>query len=112
MEHAHPFYLEWWNLYRPPDAHEHNMSGVTSYDVGHHHRYAGMTEPADDVPGHVHAYAFETSFDDGHTHRIRGVTGPAIPLPDGRHYHVFGGVTTVAGRVPHSHRYGGATDVR
>ncbi|XID94557.1 YmaF family protein [Paenibacillaceae bacterium WGS1546] len=105
-QHSHKLYITSWDG-RP--VHVHAFSGVTSFNVGHSHRYAGVTAPAPTGVEHVHEYFTETSFDDGHTHLIRGRTGGAIPLPSGGHYHFFEGVTTVNGRTPHTHAYEGRT---
>lgn len=104
--HSHKLYITSWDG-RP--VHVHPFSGNTSYDVGHKHHYAGVTEPAPDGVPHVHAYRVETSFNAGHTHIIRGTTGPVIPLPGGGHYHYFEGYTTVSGMIPHKHKYSGNT---
>jgi hypothetical protein len=104
--HSHNLYITTWDG-RP--VHVHQFSGVTSFDVGHSHKFVGVTEPAPSGVPHTHRYFTFTSFDDGHRHEIRGVTGPAIPLPGGGHYHEFSGVTTTSGRIPHSHRYRGKT---
>jgi hypothetical protein len=106
--HSHHLYITSWNG-RP--VHNHHFSGMTSFNAGHDHQYAGITAPAPTGVPHTHRYFTVTSFDDGHEHEIQGVTGPAIPLPDGRHYHTFQGVTTVNGSHPHSHRYSGNTSV-
>ena len=89
--------------------HVHEFSGFTSHDVGHHHQYAGTTNPAPNTPNHAHDYETYISFDDGHRHLIRGRTGPAIPLSTGGHIHFFEGITTVNGAIPHYHRYSGRT---
>jgi hypothetical protein len=107
-EHSHEMYLITWDG-RP--LHIHSISGITSYDVGHSHRYVGRTEPAASGVPHTHGYYTVTSIEDGHTHVIRGITGPAIEIPGGGHYHYFEGVTTINGRTPHSHRYGGRTSL-
>ncbi|MDQ0341070.1 hypothetical protein J2S00_003914 [Caldalkalibacillus uzonensis] len=104
--HSHTLYITSWDG-RP--VHTHQFKGVTSFDVGHNHRYAGTTEPAPSGIQHRHRYFTFTSFDEGHRHVIRGVTGPAIPLPNGGHYHEFSGVTTVSGAIRHTHRYRGIT---
>jgi hypothetical protein len=104
--HSHSIYLTSWDG-RP--VHVHHFSGVTTFDVGHNHNYAGETEPAPSGVQHTHRYFTFTTVNDGHSHEIRGVTGPAIPLPNDRHYHEFEGVTTINGRTPHSHRYSGHT---
>lgn len=70
--HAHRLYITSWDG-RP--VHVHPFSGTTSYDAGHRHHYAGMTEPAPSGVQHVHGYFAVTSFDDGHSHTIRGTTG-------------------------------------
>lgn len=104
--HSHSLYITSWDG-RP--VHVHSFSGVTSFDVGHRHRYAGTTEPAPSGVPHVHEYHTVTSFDDGHHHIIRGVTGPAVPLAGGGHIHYFEGSTTVNGSIPHTHMYSGRT---
>ncbi|CAM4007375.1 YmaF family protein [Paenibacillus alkaliterrae] len=105
-EHSHILYLTSWNG-RP--IHVHEFSGVTSFDVGHDHRYAGKTEPAPSGVKHVHHYCTFTSVDNDHKHIIKGTTGPAIPLPRGGHYHYFEGCTSVSGLTPHAHQYCGKT---
>ncbi|WP_197035485.1 YmaF family protein [Paenibacillus sp. UNC451MF] len=105
-DHSHKLYITSWDG-RP--VHSHPFSGITSFDAGHDHHYAGMTEPAASGVQHTHDYYAVTSLDDGHTHNLRGVTGPAIDFPTGGHYHYFQGFTTVNGRFPHSHRYQGTT---
>ncbi|KIL40951.1 hypothetical protein SD70_09955 [Gordoniibacillus kamchatkensis] len=104
--HSHKLYITSWDG-RP--VHVHPFAGTTSFDVGHDHQYAGMTEPAPSGVPHVHAYYAHTSFDDGHSHIIKGTTGPAIDLPGGGHVHHFEGYTTVNGRTPHTHMYRGTT---
>lgn len=104
--HAHKLFITSWDG-RP--VHTHPFKGVTSFDVGHHHHYAGVTEPAPSGVPHVHGYFAVTSFNDGHKHVIRGRTGPAIPLPKGGHVHRFEGYTTLDGRIPHVHAYEGTT---
>ena len=105
-EHTHVLYLTSWDG-RP--VHRHHFSGVTSFNAGHEHRYAGKTKPAPTGVPHTHHYFTITSLNDGHKHEIRGVTGPAVPLPEGGHYHKFHGATTVNGAHPHSHKYSGNT---
>jgi hypothetical protein len=104
--HSHQLYITSWDG-RP--IHNHQFKGVTSFDDGHCHRYAGTTEPAPSGVPHTHRYFTSTSVDDRHRHQIRGITGLAIPLPNGGHYHEFSGVTTVEGTRPHRHRYSGRT---
>ncbi|WP_028612244.1 YmaF family protein [Paenibacillus harenae] len=105
-EHSHILYLTSWSG-RP--LHIHDLRGITSFDVGHDHRYAGKTEPAPSGVQHVHRYCSFTSVDSGHKHLLQGTTGPAIPRPGGGHYHCFEGCTTVNGLTPHSHEYRGKT---
>jgi hypothetical protein len=105
-KHSHKLFITSWGG-RP--VHTHEFSGATSYDVGHNHKYADVTEPAPNGVPHVHQYQTVTSFDEGHTHVIRGVTGPDIPIPSGGHIHYFEGYTTVNGATPHSHAYSGRT---
>ncbi|OMP67373.1 YmaF family protein [Domibacillus epiphyticus] len=106
-EHSHHLFIHSWN--GRPVLHIHHFSGVTSFNAGHDHQYAGKTEPAPSGVPHTHKYFTATSVDNGHKHEIRGVTGPAIPLPGGGHYHMFNGVTTTNGAQPHSHKYSGST---
>lgn len=104
--HSHNLYITSWDG-RP--VHTHEFKGVTSFDVGHDHRYAGRTEPAPSGVQHRHRFFTVTSFDANHKHVIRGITGPAIECPDGRHFHKFSGFTTVDGDTPHRHRFSGRT---
>ncbi|TDF90091.1 YmaF family protein [Paenibacillus piri] len=104
--HSHKLFITSWNG-RP--VHVHEFAGITSFDVGHRHDYAGTTEPAPSGVQHVHRYATVTSFNAQHSHIIRGETGPAVPLPGGGHIHYFEGTTTVSGSTPHSHMYRGQT---
>lgn len=106
--HTHQLFITQWDG-RP--VHIHEFQGVTSFDVGHEHRYAGTTEPALSGVPHTHRYFTFTSVDDGHYHQISGITGPAIPLPNGGHYHEFSGFTTVDGSTPHRHYYSGRTSM-
>jgi hypothetical protein len=107
-EHSHILYITSWN---GKPVHTHQFKGVTSFDAGHNHRYAGTTEPAASGVPHNHRYYTVTTIDDRHVHTIRGVTGPAILLPGGGHYHEFSGVTTVDGDPPHRHKYSGRTSI-
>lgn len=106
LNHSHKLFITHWNGRR---VHVHSFSGTTSFDDGHKHQYAGMTNPAPTGVDHVHGYYTVTSLDNGHTHVIQGTTGPSIPLPGGGHYHYFEGYTTVNGIHPHSHMYSGNT---
>ncbi|MCC3373647.1 YmaF family protein [Cohnella sp. REN36] len=106
--HSHMLYITSWDG-RAVHAHAHAFAGITSFDVGHSHEYAGVTAPAPTGVPHVHEYQAETTFNDGHTHFIRGTTGGAVDLPGGGHIHYFEGYTTVNGRHPHSHAYHGRT---
>lgn len=108
--HSHELLITQWDG-MPVQGHVHELKGVTSYDVGHNHKYAGTTEPAPSGIQHTHRYFTFTSVDDRHRHQIRGVTGPAIRLPNGGHYHEFSGFTTVDGVTPHRHSYGGRTSL-
>lgn len=107
--HKHHYELEFYDAGNHP-PHVHHYEGITSYDAGHRHRLAGITDPAPSGVEHVHYYKGTTTFNDGHVHHFAGATGPAIPLSDGRHYHLIEGQTTVdAGPEgpPHSHAYQG-----
>ena len=70
--HSHQLYITSWDG-RP--IHNHQFKGVTSFDDGHSHRYAGTTEPAPSGVPHTHRYFTSTSVDDRHRHQIRGITG-------------------------------------
>jgi hypothetical protein len=107
-EHSHNLYITTWD---GQPVHTHEFKGVTSFDVGHDHCYAGITEPAPSGIQHTHRYFTFTTVDDRHKHVIRGGTGPAIFLPDGGHYHEFSGVTSVDGAIPHRHKYSGRTSL-
>ncbi|MBE9917664.1 hypothetical protein G8C92_26975 [Paenibacillus donghaensis] len=107
--HSHVLFITSWDGKPVTRTHVHPIAGKTSIDVGHFHHYAGKTEPAPSGVPHVHNYHVKTSFDDQHDHIVKGTTGPAIPLPNGGHYHYFEGCTTINGRIPHAHRYGGKT---
>lgn len=106
LNHSHKLYITSWD---GVPVHEHPFSGTTSFNDGHDHYYAGITEPAASGVQHTHGYYAVTSMNDGHTHIIRGTTGPAINFPSGGHYHYFQGYTTVNGQNPHSHMYRGTT---
>ncbi len=106
--HSHNLYIINWDGYL---VHTHAFRGVTSFDVGHNHRYAGTTTPAPSGVQHRHRFFTVTSFDDNHDHVIRGTTGPAIQLPSGGHIHQFSGFTTVNGAIPHTHRFSGRTSI-
>lgn len=104
--HAHEIFIVTWD---GKILHTHGFEGLTSFNVGHRHFYAGITQPEPSGVPHTHLYSTVTSFNDGHTHRLSGRTGPANPLPGGGHYHFFEGVTTIDGRTPHTHAYSGST---
>ncbi|SFS67471.1 YmaF family protein [Paenibacillus sp. BC26] len=105
-DHTHILYLTSWD---GKPMHVHDFSGVTSVEIGHHHQYAGTTEPAPSGVQHCHYYCTVTSVNSGHKHTIKGTTGPALPLSGGGHYHYFEGCTTVDGLTPHAHFYCGHT---
>ncbi|MBF7083234.1 hypothetical protein IT084_09635 [Desulfallas sp. Bu1-1] len=91
-------------------SHVHVYRNITSVNVRHLHRMGGVTGPTiGSGPGHVHRMAGTTTFYDGHTHKYATVTGPAIPVFPGVHVHRYQGVTTVNGKVPHTHRFSGIT---
>jgi hypothetical protein len=109
--HTHSLFIKTWDG-RPYDGkplHVHPFKGITSFDAGHRHKYAGKTEPAPSGIPHTHRYFAVTTFDDGHTHVLKGRTGADIPVPGGGHIHYFEGVTTVDGDPPHTHIYKGET---
>lgn len=60
--HSHNLYITTWD---GQPVHTHESRGVTSFDVGHNHRFAGTTEPAPSGGQHIHRYFTFTSFDDG-----------------------------------------------
>ena len=92
----------------PMELHNHSYRGVTSFNDGHRHRYAGKTTSDPDVPGHIHYMAGYTTFDDGHTHYYAIETGPEVNTREG-HYHLYRGVTRVADR--HVHFFQGRTSI-
>ena len=104
--HSHRLYITSWD---GRAVHTHGFSGITSFDDGHTHQYAGMTEPAPTGVPHTHRYFTFTSVDNRHRHQIQGTTGPAIPIANGGHYHEFSGYTTIEGANPHRHFYRGNT---
>nr|WP_026105071.1 YmaF family protein [Halalkalibacterium ligniniphilum] len=106
--HSHNLYITTWD---GQPVHSHHIKGITSFDVGHEHRYSGTTERAPSGISHTHRYFTYTTINSGHKHVIKGVTGPDIPLPGGGHYHEFSGVTTVDGATPHRHQYSGRTSM-
>lgn len=77
-EHSHVLYLTSWDG-RP--LHKHHFSGVTSFNVGHEHRYAGTTKPAPSGVPHTHEYFTVTSFDDGHNMKFEGSQDRQLPCP-------------------------------
>jgi hypothetical protein len=93
------------------NIHYHFLSGITSYNDGHSHKYEGQSDVSPNTVGHIHYYSFYTSYENRHTHLIYGDTGPAVYLPNGEHYHLFEGQTTIDGLNPHSHRYYGRTSL-
>ena len=89
----------------PNGQHVHGISGETSYDYGHLHRYYGYTGPAvSRGMTHIHRIMVSTTVEQEHSHLIEVETGPAIPTPDG-HVHQFSGNTSVSGIPPHSHYF-------
>jgi hypothetical protein len=51
------------------------MSGTTTFNNGHSHRFSVATGPAIPVSGgHLHQYTGTTTYDDGHVHYFRGNT--------------------------------------
>jgi hypothetical protein len=56
-------------------GHVHYMSGATTCDDGHRHKFALSTGPEMEVGGgHTHYYAGMTSVDNGHVHYFSGYT--------------------------------------
>jgi len=56
--HSHHLYITSWD---GKAVHVHGFKGVTSFDVGHNHRYAGTTEAAASGVQHIHRYFTFTS---------------------------------------------------
>lgn len=110
-QHSHSLYITTLDgrSYDSAFIHIHPFQGVTSFDAGHRHGYAGRTNPAPSGVPHTHDYYAVTTLDDGHTHYIKGRTGLDIQLPSGGHIHHFEGMTTIDGEPPHTHKYGGKT---
>lgn len=94
----------------PIRTHVHTYGTRTSFDVGHSHGLSGTTSPTiNPGPQHVHVMEGSTTLDNGHTHRYKTTTGPAIPTRPGFHVHRYYGIASVAGRLPHTHRFNGVT---
>ncbi|ERJ11943.1 YmaF family protein [Haloplasma contractile] len=93
-------------------VHDHRMTGATSYDLGHEHKYDTSTDMSANVTGHTHQYFGVTTVDAKHQHEMRGQTGPAIYNSNGSHYHEYIGETSTNGSRPHVHQYMGKTKSR
>ncbi|WP_083906095.1 YmaF family protein [Desulfurispora thermophila] len=95
---------------KPIKGHVHHYETRTSYDAGHTHVVAGTTSPTiNPGPRHVHIMEGTTTTNAGHSHRYKATTGPAIPTKPGYHVHRYSGNVSVAGQIPHTHRYQGVT---
>ncbi|WP_082112165.1 YmaF family protein [Paenibacillus sp. DMB20] len=66
------------------DRFQHRMSGNTSFNEGHRHRYSGITGPAinGQGPRHFHRFRQLTRFADGHRHLLSGKTSVPIRVSD------------------------------
>lgn len=73
----------------PLAHHSHSFSGITTFNKGHIHHFAGITAKAVSGVPHVHYMKGITTFNMNHEHAYVTRTGSAILLPDGRHYHYF-----------------------
>ncbi|WP_339293444.1 YmaF family protein [Paenibacillus sp. FSL W8-0187] len=68
------------HLSQTTDRFQHRMSGNTSINVGHRHRYSGITGAAinGQGPRHFHRFRQMTQFADGHRHLLSGRT--SVPI--------------------------------
>ena len=92
------------------DRFQHRMSGRTSFNDGHRHRFRNFTNRF--IPGigtHRHTFNGITQFAQGHRHSYSGITGPAINGQGARHFHRFRQRTRLADG--HTHIISGRTSV-
>lgn len=92
------------------DRFQHRMSGNTSINDGHRHRFRNLTVRF--IPGngtHRHTFNGITQVTEGHRHRYSGITGPAINGQGPRHFHRFRQLTRFADG--HRHLISGRTSV-
>lgn len=90
------------------DRFQHRMSGVTSFNDGHRHRFRNLTDRF--IPGigtHRHTFHGITQVTEQHRHRYSGITGPAINGQGARHFHRFRQITRFADG--HRHLISGRT---
>ncbi|MBM7855545.1 hypothetical protein JOC37_001942 [Desulfohalotomaculum tongense] len=102
------------NTTRQPEygigGHVHFYYGPTSFNLGHIHRYSGISSRNfGGVDAHAHYLTGTTTFNNRHTHYYQVVTGPGIPAGRGYHVHRYYGITWFNGIRPHTHYYGGIT---
>ena len=98
------------HLSQTTDRFQHRMSGNTSINAGHRHRFSNFTDRF--IPGigtHRHTFNGITQVADGHRHRYSGITGPAINGQGPRHFHRFRQLTQFADG--HRHLISGRTSV-
>lgn len=52
------------------------MKGITTFNLGHEHKYVTETSPGIDLPDgrHYHCFRTRVEFEDGHIHYISGYT--------------------------------------
>lgn len=55
-------------------SHIHEIRGLTTFDLRHHHYYCAHTGPAVILPcgNHIHSFSFKTSLNFGHVHQVEG----------------------------------------
>lgn len=90
------------------DRFQHRMSGVTSFNDGHRHRFRNFTDRF--IPGigtHRHTFNGITQVTEQHRHRYSGITGRALNGQGARHFHRFSQITRIADG--HRHRISGRT---
>ncbi|ETT66671.1 YmaF family protein [Paenibacillus sp. FSL H8-0457] len=98
------------HLSQTTDRFQHRMSGNTSINEGHRHRFRNLTDRF--IPGigtHRHSFNGITQIADGHRHRYSGITGAAINGQGPRHFHRFRQMTQFADG--HRHLISGRTTV-
>lgn len=90
------------------DQFQHRMSGLTSFNFGHRHRFRNLTDRLIlGIGTHRHTFNGVTQVTRRHRHRFSGITGRAINGQGARHFHRFSQITRIADG--HRHRISGRT---
>ncbi|MGZ9584386.1 YmaF family protein [Paenibacillus marinisediminis] len=89
---------------------QHRMSGNTSFNFGHRHRFDNFTKRfIQGIGTHRHTFDGFTQIALRHRHFFSGITGPAINGQGARHFHRFRVFTRFADG--HRHLMSGRTSV-